>query len=160
MFSFSEVIDMAIKLEKNGEQVYLAALDHVGDASLKQLLEWMAQEERHHAKWFADLKGTVGILDKNESLKELNDALIRDYLGDQAFSLKEVDFSLVTDPNELIRIFIEFEKDTILFYDILMSFVPDESTKKKIHHIISEEEAHIEKLKVLIDDEFEETEEL
>ncbi len=153
MFSFSEVLDMAIQLEKNGEQTYLAALDYVDDAGLKQLLEWMANEERQHAKWFADLKGTVGIFEENESLKEMNDALVRDYLGDQAFSLKEVDFSLVTDPNELIRIFIEFEKDTILFYDILISFVPDESTREKIRHIIAEESDHIEKLKALIDGE-------
>lgn len=151
MFSFSEIIDMAIQLEKNGEQVYLAALDYVDDAGLKQLLEWMAQEERNHAKWFADLKEVVGILDDTESLKEMNDMLVRDYLGDQAFSLKEVDFSLVNDPNELIRIFIEFEKDTILFYDILISFVPDESIKEKIRHIITEEESHIKKLTELID---------
>ncbi len=144
---------MAIQLEKNGEQVYLAALDHIDDAGLKQLLKWMAEEERHHAKWFADLKGAVGILDENESIKEMNDALVRDYLGDQAFSLKEVDFSRVKDTNELIRIFIEFEKDTILFYDILISFVPDESTKEKIRHIITEEEAHVEKFKELINTE-------
>ena len=153
LFSFSEVLDMAIQLEENGEQVYRAALDHIDDAGLKQLLEWMAEEERHHAKWFTDLKETVGILDDNESLKEMNEALVRDYLGDQTFSLKEVDFRLVKDPNELIRIFIEFEKDTILFYDILISFVPDESTKEKIRQIIAEEEAHVEKLNELINTE-------
>jgi len=83
----------------------------------------------------------------------MNKTLVRDYLGDQTFSLKEVDFSIVTDPNELIRIFIEFEKDTILFYDILISFVPDESTKENISRIIAEEEAHVKKLRELLDTE-------
>lgn len=151
MFSFSEVIDMAVQIEKNGEQTYLAALDHIHDAGLKQLLEWIAEEERRHAKWFADLKGTFDILDENETIQEMNETLVRDYLGDQAFSLKEVDFSIVTDPNELIQIFIEFEKDTILFYDILISFVPDESVKEQIRHIISEEEAHVKKFRELLD---------
>ncbi len=127
MFSFSEIIDLAIQIEKNGEQTYLAAIDHIEDPGLKQLLEWVAKEEQHHAQWFADLKATVDIIDENESIQEMNETLVRDYLGDQTFSLKEVDFNLVKDSNELIRIFIEFEKDTILFYDILISFVPDES---------------------------------
>jgi rubrerythrin len=155
LFSFSEVIDLAVQIEKNGEQTYLAAIDHIEDPGLKQLLEWIAQEERHHAKWFADLKVTAGILDDDESLKEMNETLVRDYLGDQTFSLKEVDFNLVKDSNELIRIFIEFEKDTILFYDILIAFVPDEATKDKISHIIAEEETHIEKFRELLDPESE-----
>ena len=160
MFSFSEIIDLAIQIEKNGEQTYLAAIDHIEDPGLKQLLEWVAKEEQHHAQWFADLKATAGILDDDEALKEMNETLVRDYLGDQTFSLKEVDFSLIKDSNELIRIFIEFEKDTILFYDILIAFVPDESTKEKISHIIAEEEAHVEKFRELLDPESEEGEKI
>jgi len=155
LFSFSEVIDLAVQIEKNGEQTYLTAMDHIDDAGLKQLLKWIAEEESLHAKWFADLKATSGILDDDEVIREMNETLVRDYLGDQTFSLKEVDFSRVKDSNELIRIFIEFEKDTILFYDILIAFVPDESTKGKIRHIIAEEEAHIEKFRALLDPESE-----
>jgi len=114
---------MAVQIEKNGEQTYLAALDHIHDAGLKQLLEWIAEEERHHAKWFADLKGTFDILDENETIQEMNETLVRDYLGDQAFSLKEVDFSKVGRINDLIYIFIEFEKDSILFYEMLLPFI-------------------------------------
>jgi len=153
VFTFSEIIDMAVQIEENGEKTYLAAIEHIDDIGQKQLLEWMAQEERRHAKWFGDLKGTACIFEDNASEKELSDALVRDYLGGQVFSLKEVDFSRVLDLNELVRIFIEFEKDTILFYDILIAFVTDESIKEKIRQIISEEEAHVEKLKALIDDE-------
>jgi rubrerythrin len=156
LFSFSEVIDMAVQIEKNGEQTYLAALAHIDDAGVKGLLEWMAEEERLHAKCFTELKETVGVIDDNESLQEMNETLVRDYLGGQSFSLKEVNFSIITDSNELIRIFIEFEKDTILFYDILISFVPDESAKEKIRLIIAEEETHVEKLKELLDPESEE----
>jgi len=138
LFSFSEVIDLAVQIEKNGEQTYLTAMDHITDLGLKQLLEWIAAEENHHAKWFADLKAAAEIIEDDESIREMNETLVRDYLGDQSFSLKEVDFSIVKDPSELIQIFIEFEKDTILFYDILVAFVPDESTKEKIRHIIAE----------------------
>lgn len=150
VFSFEEVIDMAVQIEKNGEKVYLAAVDHTDNPRLKQLLEWMAEEERHHAKWFEGLKQKSGILSDNEALKEMSEALVRDYLGGQTFSLKEVDFSLVAGTDELIRIFIEFEKDTILFYDLLVAFVTDDAIKEKIRAIISEEETHVETLKSFI----------
>ena len=150
MFSFSEVIDMAIQIEKNGEQTYLAAMDHIKSRGLKELLAWMANEERRHAKWFGDLKATAHILENDASLREMNAALVRDYLGDQVFSLQTVDFSRVKDPDALIRIFIEFEQDTILFYDILIAFVPDESVRAEIRRIITEEESHVEKLTAFI----------
>ena len=153
MFSFSEVIDMAVQIEKNGEQTYLAALDHIHDAGLKQLLEWIAEEERHHAKWFADLKGTFDILDENETIQEMNETLVRDYLGDQAFSLKEVDFSKVGRINDLIYIFIEFETDSILFYEMLLPFIRDEDTLAQLYKIIAEENGHVYQLRELIESE-------
>jgi len=120
LFSFLEVIDMAVQIEKNGEKTYLKACEIVPDDGLKELLSWMAEEEGHHARRFENLKLQTDVIYENVSLKEMNDALIQDYLGGETFSLKEVDFSAVTDPVELIRIFIEFEKDTILFYDFLI----------------------------------------
>ena len=146
MFSISEVIDIAVQLEKNGEQIYRSALESVSDAGLKQLLEWMAEEESRHAKWFSALRGTAVVIEDNEALKAMNKSLVDDFLGDQAFSLKEVDFSAVRNIRELMDVFIEFERDTILFYDILMAFIPDEEAKENIRHIIAEEEAHVEKL--------------
>lgn len=59
MFSISEVIDMAVQLEKNGEWICRSAMDYVSDAGLKQLLEWMAEEENRHAKWLSSLSATA-----------------------------------------------------------------------------------------------------
>ena len=140
---------MAVQLEKNGERIYRSALDNVRDAVLKQLLAWMADEENRHAKWFSAIRGTSVILEDedNEALKAMNKSLVDDYLGDQAFSLKDVDFSVVRNINELLAVFIEFEKDTILFYDILVAFMPDEQARENIRRIIAEEETHVEKLR-------------
>ena len=147
MFSFREVIDMATQIEKNGERIYQAAMHHTHDNGLKELLQWMADEEARHASWLGELAGQSDLLVSDESLKEMSDALVRDYLKDQAFSLKDVDFSAIKDTHELIRIFIEFEQDTILFYDLLGAFVPEESVKAKIRTIIDEEKNHVQKLR-------------
>jgi rubrerythrin len=147
LFSISEVIDMAVQLERNGERIYRSALDNVRDAGLKHLLAWMADEENRHAKWFSALRSTSVIIEDNDALKAMNQSLVDDFLGDQAFSLKDVDFSVVRNINELLAVFIEFEKDTILFYDILVAFMPDEQARENIRRIIAEEETHVEKLK-------------
>ncbi|MEZ4576988.1 MAG: ferritin family protein [Desulfobacterales bacterium] len=98
MFSFREIIDMATQIEKNGERIYQAAMHHTHDNGLKELLQWMADEEAHHASWLGELAGQSDLLVNDESLKEMSDALVRDYLKDQAFSLKDVDFSAIKIP--------------------------------------------------------------
>ena len=68
--------------------------------------------------------------------------MISDFIKGQAFSLKEIDFSIITQSDELIQTFIEFEKDTILFYTILIPFIKNDPTIKKLNRIIAEEETH------------------
>ena len=133
---------MAVQFEKNGEQIYLNAIDQTNDPELKHLLKWMAGEERQHAKWFSELNNSIIDDENDEILKDLSDALISDFIKGQAFSLKEIDFSIITQPDELIQTFIEFEKDTILFYTILIPFIKNDPTIKKLNRIIAEEETH------------------
>jgi len=83
---------------------------------------------------------------------------LSDLIGEQSFSLKEVDFSQVDSTNELIFIFIEFEKDSILFYEMLKPFIQDEDTLAQLDKIIVEENSHIERLREFILSERPETE--
>ena len=75
--------------------------------------------------------------------------LIDDIIGKQTFSLADVDFSQVKNSEHLIDIFIEFEKDTILFYEMLKTFLVDEKTIDHLEKIIQEESLHIEKFEEL-----------
>ena len=73
-------------------------------------------------------------------------------LGDRSFSHREVDFSKVDRIEELIAIFIEFEKDTVLFYETLIPFIEDNNTLGNVAKIIAEEKNHIKKLHELLAD--------
>ena len=53
MFSIQEILDLAIRLEKNGESVYRTAAAKLFRADLVSLLVWMADEEVKHARWFS-----------------------------------------------------------------------------------------------------------
>jgi rubrerythrin len=152
MFSAYEILDIAVKLEKNGEKVYREAMDPTGDQSLKELLKWMAEEEIKHAEWFSELKSDVELNENHHLIREMSGDLVSDFVGDQSFSLKEVDFSAIKGTRELIEVFMEFERDTILFFEMLESFIIDEETGAKLKRIIDEEKAHISKLQELLPD--------
>ena len=152
MFSTYEILDIAVKLEKNGEKVYREAMDQTGDPSLKELLKWMADEEIKHAEWFSELKSEVELNEDYHLIREMSGDLVSEFVGDQSFSLKDVDFSAIKGTRELIEVFIEFERDTILFFEMLESFIIDEKTGEKLNRIIEEEKDHIAKLQELLPD--------
>ena len=151
MFSAKEIIDLAIKLEKNGEAVYRDAIGNVLNPGLVPLLEWMADEEVKHADWFADLKHNLVTHNENPFAEEMSRELFNEMLGEKNFSLKDVDFSSIETVEELIEVFIEFEKDSIIFYEVLKPFVEDPAARNYLQKIIEEEKHHIDRLKEVSD---------
>ena len=150
MFTATELLDMAIKLENNGEAVYRSALAKVKKPELISLLEWMADEEVQHARFFSELKLKLETNQVNPFMEEMSRELFDDLLGNQNFSLKEVDFSSIDDTDELIAVFIEFEKDSVIFYKVLEPFVEDPVALEHLQKIIDEENLHIRQLQKFI----------
>jgi rubrerythrin len=115
----------------------------------------MADEEVQHAEWFSELKKKLAARPQNPIGEEMSRKLFKDLLGEQSFSLQDTDFSQVYRINDLIAIFIEFEKDTVLFYEMLESFIENEETLRQLKEIIAEENRHIERLKEFLEKEAE-----
>ena len=153
MFLIHEILDLAIRLEKNGESVYRNAVDKTAKPDLVSLLEWMADEEVKHAKWFSNLKHKLVSDSVNPFMAEIGREIFGDMLGKKSFSHQEVDFSKVEHVNDLITIFIEFEKDTVLFYQTLKPFIEDKDTLIHLEKIIAEENNHIDMLHKFLEDE-------
>lgn len=145
MFKSKEVIDIAIRIEKNGEAIYRQAITQVANGALKEALQWMADEEAKHMEWFTDLKSTVQT-SSGVVADELSSDMLANLIGDQSFSLKDVDFSEIRDVSKLVNIFIEFEKDSILFYKLLIPFITHSETLDHLQQIIAEEERHVAEL--------------
>ena len=146
MFTLSEIIDLAIRIEKNGENAYRKAQEEVSNPSLASMLQWLAEEEVEHEKWFTRLKEKAGKLAEDPKLEEMGKAILQGVLGDQAFSIKDADFSKIEDINSLLELSVEFEKDTILFYEMLRAFIDDEETLSQLDKIIEEEKRHVQLL--------------
>jgi rubrerythrin len=146
LFSPLEILDMAIRLEKNGESVYRNAIKQVSKPDLVSLLAWMADEEVKHAEWFSQFKQNLETTSSNPFIDEMSRELFNDLLGEKSFSHKDVNFSKVSQLADLLAIFIEFEKDTVIFYETLKAFIDDKDTLENLAQIIAEENTHIKKL--------------
>ena len=153
MFLIHEILDLAIRIEKNGESTYRNAVDKTSKSDLVSLLVWMADEEAKHARWFSNLKQKLETDSSNPFMADMGREIFGDMLGEKSFSHREVDFSKVGRADDLIAIFIEFEKDTVLFYEMLRPFIEDNDTLTHLEQIIAEENNHIAMLHKFLADE-------
>ena len=151
MFTTKDILDIAIRFEENGEAVYRKALKQLANQNMADMLKWIANEETRHREWFTEIQKSSETEGPAPFAAEISPDLFQDFIGKQAFSLEEVDFKRVEKPSELIEIFIEFEQDTILFYEILEPFIQDTEALAQLHSIIAEEKEHIEKLTIMLD---------
>jgi rubrerythrin len=67
MFTFNEMIDLAIRIERNGEKAYGKAQDEVLNADLIPVLRKLADDEKEHV--MLDLAGIQG---KTANIKNLD----------------------------------------------------------------------------------------
>lgn len=147
MFTAEEILNIAVRLEKNGEKIYKDAAREINAPELVSLLEWMAAEEVQHAERFLKMKASVSTASPNPVVDEMGRELINDMLGNRSFSLDDVDFSRIESVNDMIATFIEFEKDTVLFYEMLEAFIDAKEPRDTLKRIITEENCHIEQLR-------------
>lgn len=152
MFTQQDILDIAIRLEENGERTYLAARAHAPSEDLKSLLTWIAGEERNHARWFGTLKDRMQKGKDHALMADFSQALVEDVVKGQVFSLQEVDFAAIETADELIRTFMGFEDDTVAFYELLKTFIDDPPTSAQLEIIIAEEKKHIDRFREMLSD--------
>lgn len=143
MFTISDIIDLAIRIEKNGSNTYKKAMAEVSDPLLSSMLDRLANDESEHENRFESLKKEIRPSAIDPALDEMGRSMLEGVLGDQAFSISEADFSRIDNLKELLKLSIEFEKDTIIFYEMIGAFLEDEDTLKILTEIIDEENRHV-----------------
>jgi len=146
MFTMREIFDLGMKIERNGEKFYRNGLKKISDPPLQSLFEWLAEEEVKHREWFAFRRDSIKTHEKEIELEEMQSSVLQHIMGDQSFSLEEADLDRIESDKDLLEIAIEFEKDTVLFFEMITSLVDDEETLRQLHVIIDEENRHIKSL--------------
>jgi len=143
MFTLAEIYDLGIRIEKNGEKFYRDAMKQAWSAPIVDMLKRLAEEEVKHVDFFEKRVDALKQKRENPLLDEMGASMLKDILGNQTFSLKDTDVSTINNVNDLVAIAIEFEKDTILFYEMIGSFMTEEEARRELEEIIEEEERHV-----------------
>jgi rubrerythrin len=151
VFAIEDIIDLAIQIEENGERVYRNASLRISNPSLASLLQWLADEEVKHAKWFSEIKEKVRRTTDDPQLAEMGKRILVGLLGDETFSLKDADFSKMDQIKDLLELAIEFERDTVLFFEMIRSVIEEKQTLDQLEAIIEEETSHIRVLQESLD---------
>ncbi|MFA4045196.1 MAG: hypothetical protein HZRFUVUK_002006 [Candidatus Fervidibacterota bacterium] len=147
LFSASDILDMAIEMERIGYRFYDALSKHASDDEGSAMFRWLANEELNHEKDFAQLRDKVASQTLPESYpgewQAYVQALVesRTILGDEDIKRLAVSANFV----EALKVGIALEKDSILFYEALKVYVP-EGERKTVEAIIAQEQSHLKRL--------------
>lgn len=150
MFTMSDVVNLAVRLEINGERVYRAAARSVTDAEMQRVLDWMADQEAEHARWFEALAPPSAPVEETSPMAELGRTLLGEVMDGRAFSLEGVDFTRLEDARQVLITSLNFEEDTKTFYELIGAFIEDRAALDRLDTIIQEEAGHIKQVRQLI----------
>ena len=143
MFSLGEIIDFAIRIEENGEAFYRQAEKKGATPEIKALFQSLAEDEVRHQEWFAAMKTSLKREDFDPALTGPQRGMFQEIIGNQTFSLNNADLSRLETEDEVLDLAIEFERDTIVFFEMILAFVDEETVRGKVREFIREENRHI-----------------
>ena len=151
-FSMREVIEMAIATERSGQAFYQNASKLARENSLKELFQYLAEEEEKHLKTFQNFYNTLKekpeITPYNwEEAKLYLEALV----DSEFFASPEKAINLAKeakDELEVIYAAIEFEKDTLLFFYQILEMIKSQE-QELVKKIIEQEKKHIQRLSIM-----------
>lgn len=155
-FSKNEIIEMAVKIEKNGFAFYDRALQRSDlDNDAIKLLQTLRDEEKVHEQIFLNLREKIDNFDMTSDINwDEAKSYIQSMVDTHLFNQPEKAIQLAAsarDMKDLVSNAIQFEKDTLLFFYFIKKFVKNEKSKKAIENIIDEEVSHVVKLKKIQD---------
>lgn len=153
IFQASDIIEMALELEKSGEIFYRAVAQKTRTPSLQKLFEHLAEQEGQHYATFQKLAKGVGeqplmLPDEWDQYLMYLQATIQSSFfegSDKALSLADQ----VTDEKEALRMAMGFEKETLLFFYDLRDMV-SEADREVLGRIIAEEKSHLRQLAAML----------
>ena len=148
-FNAFEIFEMAEQIERNGVKFYRKAAQSISDQDVRQTLVDLADMEAEHEETFAGMRKQLS--DRERELRVFDpENEVALYL--QAMANGHV-FDLKKDPGEqltgtetvedILKLAIDAEKDSIVFYLGLKDFVPAKAGKDRVEAIIKEEMGHI-----------------
>ncbi len=149
LFSGSEIVQIAVQMEKSGAAFYDSLTKSVENAQARDIFAHMANEERHHIADFQQLLDSVGdYRPLPESYPGEYDLYTKALVDSRVFSDEETCVRIaqnVGNEKEAIQLAISIEKDAIIFLYEMRRFVPPRD-KSAVDDILNQEKIHLRRL--------------
>jgi rubrerythrin len=144
VFNAAEVIDLGIEKEKKRRDFYGLVATRFKENDMKDLFSRLRDWEDEHIKKFTDIRNSVEESEMVESYDGEREAYMKSLVDDMLYSQVSADaFSKnVTSKLSAITYGIGFEKDAILFFNELLTYMTPHH-REKIQELINEEKKHI-----------------
>ena len=150
-FSGSELITIAIDVEKRGIVFYDIMAKSTENADARDAFQYLGDMERQHVKIFQGMLGEASKYRTPENYAEEYAAYLQALVNSAVFTDDMVTSEMATQADsdvEAIELAISAEKDSILFYYQMKELLP-EPAQPMVNKIISEEKLHLWQLSEL-----------
>ncbi len=148
-FNAFEIFEIAEQIERNGVKFYRKAAQALSGSDLHKTLLDLADMEAEHEETFANMRKQISYKQRELITFDPENEMalyLQAMASGHVFDLKKDPAEQLTGkqtPAEILKMAIEAEKDSIVFYVGLKNFVPAETGKEKVEDIIREEQGHI-----------------
>ena len=147
-FSGSELVQIAIGIERNGAAFYDSLVNSTKDLRARGAYKSLADKEREHMETFQNMLGLVGEYQPSETYTEEDALYLKALVDSTIFSDDQVAREIaqkVESDAEAIQIALSAEKDSILFYSEMRDLVR-RSDREVVDKITEEERSHLREL--------------
>jgi rubrerythrin len=148
-YSGQEIIDIAVRIEENGNEFYTNAAEMIRESNdTKSLFLDLAEKEILHISIFQKLADKFDAESFDFQQGDASDYinhLAESHIFGKPDSGKEL-AKKITSPKEALEIAFKFENDSVAFYTELLKYARSDS-KRLVQQIIDEEKEHAAEIK-------------
>jgi rubrerythrin len=147
-FRGSDIVEIAVRIEENGENFYRYAMQLAKDEETKKIFGNLAEAEKQHQKTFGRIFAAMEKDNPPETYDGEYAAYLHDFVDNKIIfkkDLLEAEAARVKDILAAIDFAIQRELDSILFYHEIKRLVPSRE-HSVIDDVIEEERKHFQGL--------------
>ncbi len=147
-FSGSELINIAIGIERRGIAFYDIMTKSTENAAARNVFQYLADMERQHIQIFQGMLGEANKYQPSETYAEEYAAYLQALVDNAVFVDDMVTSEMATQADsdiEAVELAISAEKDSILFYYEMKDIMPQRA-QPTVNKIVTEEKSHLKQL--------------
>jgi rubrerythrin len=147
-WSPQEILKIAAKVESQGQKLYAALESNTEDVKIKQIWNFLKQQETVHRQIFEDMLTNAGGLIVHEFGTDEYDAYMKAIALEYIITLKMMEEKIKTKFSSdlaAIDFALNMEKESVLVYTALKDYI-NEDKQHILEKIINEEKKHLVQL--------------